>query len=105
LSAETIAYQQGLLADAAFLRDPPQLAAMLRAPLDAVLAATGRQPPPLDTRTPTQRLHDQRGGIAFGPGEKTLLPDYLEASIKQDATGALDPARGARQLACAPEAV
>ena len=41
------------------------------------LAATGYQPPPADSRTPQQRLHDQQHGITFGLAGETVLPDQL----------------------------
>src|ERR1700730_2778191 len=63
LSAETIAYQQGLLNDPTFCRDHPQHAAMIRTSLDEALQATGYVPPPPDPRTPAQQLHDRTLGV------------------------------------------
>src|SRR5438045_1559347 len=64
LSEEGIAYQKGLLADAAWCEQFPAQAAALRASLENALAATGQdRAPPQDQRTAAQRLHDQRMGV------------------------------------------
>jgi hypothetical protein len=50
----------------------------------------GLAPPiPTDPRTPAQRAHDQRFGVAFAPDGKPALPSELAAVIERD--GAATP--------------
>ena len=102
LSQETIDYQQGLLADPAFVRDHPEHAAMLRRTLDEAKAATGWQGPEADQRSQAERLHAQRFGLSFTPTGDVALPEHLNASMQRDASGnAPDPKMVAAQLAAA----
>jgi hypothetical protein len=63
------------------------------------LAATGQdQTPPPGERTPAQRLHDQRFGVAFAPEGTVKLPEASSARRKGDPT---DRNAVAAQLAAA----
>jgi hypothetical protein len=86
LSEGFIAYTRSLLDDPAWCQEHPLQADNLRRTMTEALAATGQnlEPPP-DERTPAQRLHDQRFGVAFAPEGTVKLPEALSAVIEREA--------------------
>ena len=103
LSEGFIAYTRSLLDNPAWCQEHPVQADNLQRTMTEALAATGQdQTPPPDERTPAQRLHDQRFGVAFAPEGTVKLPEALSAVIEREAEDEPADRKGvATQLAAA----